>query len=657
MSLTIVLGIHLGILVTKGFDWGKIIERQFRQFVLAGLFASISLMLAGGAFALGFGEFRVRSALGQSLLVHADLIGMESDGVNPSCLRAKVVNIDGVFIANAMITIHQNQKQRALTFSTRQAINEPAINLIVDIQCETQLHREFSILLDPIESHPQLSSIGQDESPFGKKLKASAKPDVESATQFSDQKLKQNKPSESQSPANPKQNRIDVAAKSTELKRSRASAKLPKDVLKLSDEIVMPALPQGLKMSDVLSTDSGHQLVQNMEELRAAQAKMAAILRDEPVEQIAKAVAPVNANPELLSLKQETEQLRKQNLADKAALQQLQNRAGFDYWMIALALISILAIGVILFLLVYIRKNLHVQNPSWWEDEDANLPKSENIDDVINNLQSNYDSASAAGIASSSPVSKRNSVGSHNLAEQSKDVASLNPAIAENSGFQRTPTLEETNSSIFNFFAPRGNSVKVEEISDVTQEAEFWISMNDPHRAIEILAAQEELEHPDSPVPWLFLLDLYRTVHEKAKYDLLRDRFIVFFNANIPEYDADLTQIPSRHLEDFPHLMQKICDSWGANGIIQYLESLLVDDREGKRAGFDLPVYRDILMLLGIAHEIERIVAMEGPVAAIKNEENAPSSNDTTHADPLAEAEFGTIEFETIDFTKSVQAK
>lgn len=36
------------------------------------------------------------------------------------------------------------------------------------------------------------------------------------------------------------------------------------------------------------------------------------------------------------------------------------------------------------------------------------------------------------------------------------------------------------------------------------------MSVNDPERAIEILEPQAEQERPDSPVPWLYLLDLYR---------------------------------------------------------------------------------------------------------------------------------------------------
>jgi hypothetical protein len=130
---------------------------------------------------------------------------------------------------------------------------------------------------------------------------------------------------------------------------------------------------------------------------------------------------------------------------------------------------------------------------------------------------------------------------------------------------------------------------------------------------------------------------------------MLHDRFIIFFNANIPEFDTDLSQLPSRQLEDFPHLTQKICDAWGSNGIIPYLESLLVDDREGKRAGFDLPVYRDILMLLGIAHELEKIMANEGPLRAAPELVTEEPKNESV-TDPLEAAEINTIEFEAIDF-------
>jgi hypothetical protein len=634
----------------------SIISRLFNFLIMNFLFATFSLGMALPAFALGLDEMRVKSALGQSLLVHADVVGTETEPINPTCLRARVVTVDGIFIANAIITIHQNAKQRALSFSTRQAINEPAINLIIDISCETQLHREFSILLDPPETTPGLVNMSRGDSPFGTVANNSSTKAESASTAGTS-----NKPDSKKKQAAKPDNRFDATFQVTDVaKKSENKRKKPpsasRDVLKLSDDIVSQVPSQGLRMSDVLSSDAGQRLIENMQELRAAQARMAAILRDDPQSaSVASTITPeakTADSKEIASLKQETEQLRKQNLADKSALVRLQDKSVFDFWLISLAVIAILAIAIVLFLLVYIRRNLSERNDTWWEgEEEALSAQPEKIEDVINNLQSSYDTKSAVVANSSGVLNKRNS--SLLSADGAKDASpDMTPsqAIFENSSFHRTPTLEETNSSIFNFFAPRGNSVKVEEISDVTQEAEFWISMNDPQRAIEILAAQEQVEQPDSPVPWLFLLDLYRTVKERDKYDVLRDRFIVFFNANIPEFDTDLSQVPSRQLEDFPHLMQKICDGWSSNSIIPYLESLLVDDRAGKRAGFDLPVYRDILMLLGIAHEIDKMMAIERPLREMPEVVTTKVPEVKVDSDPLEAAEINTIEFETIDF-------
>jgi pilus assembly protein FimV len=633
----------------------------FYRVVLVLLVCSVSAL---PAFGLGLGEIRVRSSLGQNLLAHADIIGSDAEIVNASCLRARILTMDGVFVASANITVYQNQKKRALSFTTRQPINEPAINLVIDINCETQLHREFSILLDP----PELSANGlnsqRDESPFAtvstaRENRAAETADVLDASESKQTATKQKKKRENRElelTENKKQaSYVDKPLAAIESKRKKYSP--AKDVLKLSDEVIIPMQQEGLRMSDVLSTESGKALVQNMEELRVAQAKMAAILRDEqaPLESSA-----INRDTgEIASLKSQAEQLKKQNLLDKAALTQLQNKTGFDSWLIILAIVAIVAIFIILFLLLYIRRNLIGRTATWWEDDalESQVSQPEKIEDVIKNLHASYDSSRSGGGELASSAGKRNPVPVADLQGADLFEESTRPKPVSVEGeTHRTPSLEETNSSIFNFFTPRGSSVKVEEISDVTQEAEFWISMNDPQRAIEILSAQEKIEQPDSPVPWLFLLDLYRTVKDKEKYDQLRDRFIIFFNANIPEYDTDLSQAEVRHLEDFSHLVQRICDGWNSQEIIPYLESLLIDDREGKRAGFDLPVYRDILMLLGIAHELDRITAIEGPVksGAVSALAAQPANS---VPDPVVVADFGTIEFEVIDFPKMESGK
>ncbi|MFD2272440.1 hypothetical protein ACFS07_18095 [Undibacterium arcticum] len=177
------------------------------------------------------------------------------------------------------------------------------------------------------------------------------------------------------------------------------------------------------------------------------------------------------------------------------------------------------------------------------------------------------------------------------------------------------PTLESTNSSSLNPYSVKTHALNVEEISDVTQEAEFWMSLNDPQRALEILEPQSDVASPDSPVPWLYLLDLYRDMGSEDKYNALRDRFQLIFNAHIPIFKEDVLTLRPRSLEDFPNLMGRICDAWNTDGIMPFLESLLIDDRDGARVGFDLPVYREILMLIAIVRELDRALAIEFPGA------------------------------------------
>lgn len=623
---------------------GKIISVTMQR-ILVSLIVVVSLFcgLTSYSFALGLGEVRVRSSLGQTLLAHSEILGSESEVLNTSCLRARVNSIDGVFLASVNVTFYQRQNKRAVSFTTKQTINEPAVILIVDVNCEVQLHREFSILLDPPDASHVSNLQMRDESPFAGLPEVTAKnpsANTEAATKASSSQTRNKKSKESVATAEPTS--VVPLPQTASAKVSKKSSKVVRDVLKLSDEVVLPNLPQGLRMSDVLSSESGQQLLQNNEELRAAQARMAAILRDE-VPTIAAPISKQDDLAEIAKLKRETENLRQQSVKDKSALDDLQKKSQFDFWLILLAAVAFFAICVIVLLLFYIRKNLKSHSSNWWHGGDG-IENDDDLESVISELNTDFIVKPTTGLKPSENTEQEQGT-THQRSEF--EDSNLNPS--PDSDFQRTPTLEETNSSIFNFFSPRGSSVKVEEISDVTQEAEFWISMNDPLRAIEILQPQERLEHPDSPVPWLFLLDLYRTVKDPVKYNQLRDRFIVHFNANIPEYDADLTALQFRSLEDFEHLIGRICSLWNTHEIIPFLESLLVDDREGKRAGFDLPVYRDILMLLGIAHELERLKSLDAEMEdVLVNTGRATPPKEAV--DPVSEANFGTIEFEAINF-------
>ncbi len=610
----------------------------------------------GNAYALGFSNLTVQSALGQQLRAQLELTGNDAAEIDQSCFKAKVESPDGYAIAPVNITLVQKGSARFLTLVTRASIVEPAVKILVNMGCEIQLHREFLILLDPPLSAPALTT----PTPGSARAPANPAPVVVGKDPLMSEpppqvkirpRIKRDKPARELTEIVG----APVNAPVTKKKPARSidnQIRQPRDTLKLSDDL--PVLTQGLRLSESLSTSSTQS---NIEELRAAQAQLAAMLRDEKPAQPA-VDKPRNEQQKILSLQQEAQQLKRQSQLDKAALEEARENSFSRNWVMGLSVFIAAGLAIIALLLLYVsrmRKRLH---ESWWQQQEpVSEPEAKkNIEEIVDSIQASYGPTTTSSLyqvhddddepGSSRPVTKP----SRKTAADSSLGKLETPSIFSKA---YVPTLEDSNSSTFNFFSTKGQSVKVEEISDVTQEAEFWISVNDPQRAIEILEPLADVDHPESPVPWLYLIDLYRVTANKEKYDLLRDRFIVFFNANVPEFEIDPATLPSRHLDDFEHLMNRICNMWNSNDILPFLESLLVDDRDGKRMGFELPVYRDILLLISVANELEKSNSFGAPerTRAWANVPGLPP-DEPAGQEQQVEPDSNVIDFEMIDFPK-----
>ncbi|MBC3915931.1 hypothetical protein H8L32_00405 [Undibacterium sp. CY18W] len=589
----------------------------------------------------------MQSGLGQQLRAQLEVTGRDAPEIDQSCFKAKVEATDGTFLAQAGVTLLVKGNTRFLTLVTRKDLMEPAVKIMVDMGCEIQLHREFTILLDPPLA--ALQPVTGQKAPAAIVLPQAGTTNtpVEAVTVPRPVKPKVRK--EKTQPEAAEAIRTDTEVVTAKKNPKKSSTPKPlqntspaRDELKLSDDVAIVA--PGLRLSDNLTANNPQT---NIEELRAAQAQFAAMLRDEVPAQ----VAPDKLKSEqqkILSLQQEAQQLKRQSQLDKAALEETRESSFSKDWIIALSVFVLAGLSIIAFLLLYISRMHKRFTSTWWQQkEHAHEPEpKKNIEEIVNSIQASYGPTTTGSLYqiddekttdTSRPVT---APGKKNAPESNLGELET-PSIFSKA---YVPTLEDSNSSTFNFFSTRGQSVKVEEISDVTQEAEFWISVNDPQRAIEILEPQAEIDLPESPVPWLYLLDLYRVTGNKDKYDAMRDRFVVFFNANIPEYEIDPAALPARQLEDFEHLMNRICRLWGSNDILPFLESLLVDDRDGKRMGFELPVYRDILLLISVANELERMGSAGGKPKVWAR----PTADAGAAKGP--EADSNIINFETIDF-------
>jgi hypothetical protein len=670
----------------------------FHRLVKRTLFFFILMFgVVTAAQALGLGELRLKSALGQVLRADLVLIGADAADVDATCIRAKIETADGTLITLAQVSIRQSGLQKILSLTTRINLNEPVLKVLVNASCDIQLHREFLVLLDPpqflaanIKDNALDQNHNEPAQAFDSQTDFQAKSQIKNTAQNTSESLqsantgsirKTRKNRGTQGTQGTRDAHPDVlentAANKPEKKLKSQKNALNKDVLLLSDEALAPPLAQGLKISEALSAPSATQNIESLAELRQAQIQMVALLRGE------KTLSPALNQPGddqkiLQKLQAEMAQIKKQSAADKAALEELKNNSFSQNIFYALVALSIFAITVIVLLVVYIRRLQSQAQSLWWEqaEDKKAAERRKNLEEIVNDVQASYEPSFADEAKLGVQLGERGTA-TPDVHEMNSSTSSDPLANNTDQFFQsdiarpKTPSLEDTNTSVFNFFSTRASSVKVEEISDVTQEAEFWMSVNDPHRAIEILDSQARLEHPDSPLPWLYLLDLYRIIKNKEKYDELKTRFSVLFNAHIPEFESTTDVAAQRHVDDMPHLMGKICGLWDTPEIVPFLQSLLVDDREGKRVGFELSVYKDLLMLIAIANEVQHADDAKEVRASNQKPVNDHLANSVevgnstqntlpkpvpnlnispTYFPPEVEPDLGMIEFEVIDF-------
>ncbi|WP_339940003.1 hypothetical protein [Undibacterium luofuense] len=620
-------------------------------------------MAAEEAGAVALSGLRTQSYLGQPFKGQLEMTGPDALMLDSSCLQAQVETPDGIFISPVNISLTQRNNAVSVSFQSRKPIHEPAIKLVIKVACEVQLSREYLLLLDPggnaAESLAVVTggqTVRQQVAAERSSAKAKAGAAAESNGSKSEIVSQRNQPKASES-------------KKPKTERTPKSAPV-QDALKLSDQVEMIA--QGMKMSQSLSLGAANNKsgAQDVEELRQAQAHFAAMLRGEAVAPAEVQTASKADQSRAETLQKEAGQLKKQLQLEKAQLEELRENSVSESWMWALGGLLAAALASSGLLYAYVRRLHRTHSASWWEQTPAKTEPEQrkNIEELVNSVQAAYatephltDVAALPEMQSQVSTPKTDSRLRTSSDQKEQELGNLET----HSVFGRTysPSLEDTNSSTFNFFAtPKGNTLKVEEISDVTQEAEFWMSVNDPERAIEILEPQLDVDHPDSPVPWLYLLDLYRMVNKKEEYDELRDRFVVFFNANIPEFETDPSTLSARHLDDFEHLVKRICSIWDTNEAIPFLESLLIDDRDGKRMGFELPVYRDILLLISIAHELEKSRAHGGlpslHASTLPPRQLPKDPLAQVVAQPEPEPENGNlIDFEIYDFRKPDESK
>jgi tetratricopeptide (TPR) repeat protein len=204
-------------------------------------------------------------------------------------------------------------------------------------------------------------------------------------------------------------------------------------------------------------------------------------------------------------------------------------------------------------------------------------------------------SAPASEVPSSSG-SRDSSAGKAGKASRPSREPSRAPAAAPSQ-----PSFPSSNTEFpASQLGPR--ALKAEELHDVQQEADFFVSLGEYDRAIELLRSHINANPQTSAIAWLDLIDIYHLLGRRMEFDEVRREFQSLFNAKVPEYDNYAEAMPG--LEDYPGAMERICILWPHPRVLEVIEESIFRGpaTDGTQA-FSLEAYRDLLMLHHIGTE------------------------------------------------------
>lgn len=503
------------------------------------------------ALSLGLGPAIQQSSLGQPLHLVVPIIAAAGDEMSGDCFRLSTapVDADGVpRIAQARIRLERTAAGAQLVVTTTRAVNEPVIRVALEAGCDSAVRRDYTLLLDPAPIEPPMMAAEAPRAiePATAAAAASAVAPATAARPAAGSS-RASQPSRSR----PKTASAGMATRKPPRAGSRASNA---DRLRISGpaRVTRPTVAPGAGEGDRASAE-----IKAQQELALALEAETVVLRQR-----------VN---ELSGMIERMEQEMRAATAARLAAEEAANAAPpaivARWWesnwpLIAavLGMASLIAGGLLW------RRRHPTLPPGEWPI--SGLPASR--------FESNVADAPPAG----------------SFTHAGSDPEPVAPAA------QGLPTGGTPRPRVAVGRIDVAQAVAVSELSHVTEEARVYLALDRPDRAIEVLRQHIDDHSTNVPAAWLMLLDLYRSGGREQEFRRLAEDFHLHFNVQAPQWETFAGHSPDNlGLEAFPHLIEQLAALWGTEDCRSFLERLLYDNRQGRRIGFSLDAYDDILTL------------------------------------------------------------
>ncbi len=148
-------------------------------------------------------------------------------------------------------------------------------------------------------------------------------------------------------------------------------------------------------------------------------------------------------------------------------------------------------------------------------------------------------------------------------------------------------------------------SINSEEIFDIRQQADFFVSLGQTDQAVRILENRINESGESSPLLYLDLLKIFHSLGLKQDYHQFREDFNLLFNSRVPEFSQYKEE--GRSLEDYPQVLAHITALWATPKAQMVIEaSIFRDPMDDKSKPFDLAAFRDLLLLHAVGQSNAR---------------------------------------------------
>lgn len=555
-------------------------------------FVALTAVLTGAAapvHAFTLGDLRGSVVIGRSLDVSIPVLPGSGEEALASCLSAEVLFADAQQVSSLTVTpVTAGSVSTALVRIRASAlVDEPVVSVLLRSSCGGAASRRYVVLSDfPAPDLPKAESASAagnllhvPPTPLNVPQHGTTSADAASASTAPSNGVHDAAPAKAVvAPVRvvrPKPVVKKPASPSTPVKRAPApEPAVAKPVLKLDPQPVLPVqgelpVPAALPASAAASAPSD-EVVQQALHIQALQNDVKT-LKD-------------------LAVKNQASLMEFQSKLRQAEAERVP--MSWFYMVVGLLVASLGALTWVL------RKQQKAQKADWWQHAQNDAPETV----VITPASTIQPAATASdfGKLMTTRVVPTTTVPPSTQAEPDLDLDIDLDSLATAG---KAPVTSEPLAVVPVDGFGVGHNINVETISDIRQQAEFFVSLGQTDRALNILRKQILESTEPNPLVYLDLLSLYHAQGLKADFRELRSAFNQFFNVVAPDFPA--FNLEGRDLLAYTEPLAVLSRFWPNIEAIAFLEACIFhNDAAPMQLSFDLAAFRDLLMLHAVAEKV-----------------------------------------------------